>query len=322
MTTLSVIIDTLAAQGAGNLAVHLVAADGTTLPAFEAGAHVDVHLPNGLIRQYSIASSPHQREHYVLCVRREPASRGGSAYVHDQLRVGQRLAISLPRNLFALEPAGHYLLMAGGIGITPLLAMAEALDAAGTPFELHYYVRERGHAAFARRLAAGFRHGAVHVHCDAEGSNPANRLPEGLDTPGAARRLYLCGPDGFMRYVTDTALQRGWNEAQIHREAFGPAPVPTAPAATDGAFEVELASNGQVFSVPADKTIAAVLCEAGVEVPLSCEMGMCGACLTPVVAGQADHRDTVQSEAEKASPNQYVTLCCSRSLTPRLVIGL
>lgn len=319
MGSVEVVVAALAEEGQGNRMLRLEPVAGALLP-FEAGAHIDVHLPNGLVRQYSIASTPHVRDHYLLCVRRESDSRGGSGFIHEQLQVGQRLTISPPRNLFALQPAEEYLLVAGGIGITPLLSMAEALDAAGKPFELHYYVRERGHAAFVARLDAGFRHGRIHLHCDAEGNNPLSRPPAGLHAPAPGRRLYLCGPDGFMRHVTDTALQGGWDEQRIHREAFGPSA--TTSTAVDRAFEVELASSGRVFSVPAERSIASVLCEAGIDVPLSCEMGICGACLTPVIAGQADHRDSVQSDAEKVSRDQRIALCCSRSQTPRLVVGL
>ncbi|SHF07145.1 vanillate O-demethylase ferredoxin subunit [Lampropedia hyalina DSM 16112] len=322
---MDVVVDALIAQGQGNLAVRLVAAEGQpALPSFEAGAHIDLHLPGALVRQYSIASAPEQRSHYLLCVRREAASRGGSAYVHERLRVGERLRIGTPRNLFRLHTARHSILLAGGIGITPLLSMAQGLDAAGQSFELHYYVRHRRDAAFARQLQKGFRHGTVHLHCSAEGDSARHGLPQSLHTPDVASHIYTCGSHGFMAHVQETAQRQGWPAAQLHQEAFAPAPAsePAGGAQQEQAFEVELGSSGQVYTIPVGRSIAAVLLDAGVPVPLSCEMGICGACLTPVTAGQPDHRDSVQSEAEKAAAVPCMALCCSRSHSPRLVLGL
>ena len=336
MTTLQVTVDALMAQGQGNLAVRLIGADEQPLPAFDAGAHIDLQLPNGLTRQYSIASAPHQRDHYVLCIRKEEQSRGGSAYVHEQLRVGTVLSISLPRNVFALAPARHYVLMAGGIGITPLLAMAEQLDNNGSSFELHYYVRQKKQAAFAARLNAGFKHGTVYVYSSNEGQSPRLFLPAALglaateagavaagDVP--ATRLYVCGSHGFMQHVTESAKSRGWDPSTIHQEAFAPAKsmvLAEAANSEDAAFEVALSSSQQIFVVPTGKSIATVLTEAGINVPLSCEMGICGACLTPVTEGVIDHRDSVQSEAEKSATQQHIALCCSRSCSPRLTLDL
>ncbi len=322
MSTLDVIVDAMSRQGAGNLAVELVSADGAALPAFEAGAHVDVHLPGGLIRQYSIASAPADTSRYVLCVRREPASRGGSASVHERLRVGDALKISLPRNLFALRDGEHHVLVAGGIGITPLLAMAQQLHAAGASFELHYYARTLGEIAFRPLLTAGLGAGAVHLHCADEGRDARAFLPEALSQGGQGRQLYLCGPAVFMDHVSAAAQASGWPVDHIHSEAFAPVVAAVADgAAAEQSFEVELASSGQVFTVAPGRSIASVLGEAGVAVSLSCEMGMCGACLTDVVDGIPDHRDTVQSDQEKAG-NAQMTLCCSRSHSPRLTLGL
>ncbi|WP_033575827.1 PDR/VanB family oxidoreductase [Dickeya chrysanthemi] len=322
MNTLNVVVDALSRQGEGNLALRLTAADEQPLPAFEAGAHVDLHLPNGLTRPYSLAGDPSDRSHYLLCVRHDAASRGGSRYVHTALRVGQRLMISAQRNAFALQPACGYLLLAGGIGITPLLAMAHALDQTGLPFELHYFVRHRRELAFREQLSRGFRHGRCRIGCADEGGSPRNQLPDSLRDGAEGRRLYLCGPAGFMAHVTRSALAHHWPASAIHTEAFG-APVPVSRGDTDQqAFTVELASSGRVFTVPPEKTIAGVLQEHEVAVPLSCEMGMCGACLTPVCAGTPDHRDSVQSEAEKNAPHQQIALCCSRSRSAHLVIGL
>jgi len=197
--------------------VHLVPTEtGSRLPPFEAGAHVDLHFPNNLVRQYSIASSPLQLDHYLLCIRREASSRGGSAYVHEQLRVGQSLTISAPRNLFALRPHAPAVLLAGGIGITPLLSMALALDAEGQSFELHYYVRHRHEVAFSRLLNHGFRHGTVYLHCSAEGDSLRAGLPVCLHTPDRQTHIYVCGPQGFMAEVRQRTSAQGWCAEQIH----------------------------------------------------------------------------------------------------------
>lgn len=320
---LDVQVDALIAQGQGNLAVRLVAAGPASLPAFAAGAHVDLHLPGGLIRQYSIASAPQTTDHYLLCIRRENPSRGGSDWLHDHIRVGDRMQISPPRNLFALQPARHSILLAGGIGITPLLSMAQALEAEGRSFELHYYVHQRQQAAFARQLQRGFQHGRVQLHCSSEGDSPRQQLPDSLNQPDPDTRIYSCGPWGFMTHIREQALQQGWDAAQVHQEAFAATPVVLETAPTGEAeFEVELAATGAVFGIPAGVSIARALGDAGVAVPLSCEMGICGACLTRVVSGEVDHRDTVQSEAEKATQPQQIALCCSRSRSARLVLDL
>lgn len=325
--TIHVVVEALSAQGHGNLAVHLVPTEtGSRLPPFEAGAHVDLHFPNNLVRQYSIASSPLQLDHYLLCIRREASSRGGSAYVHEQLRVGQSLTISAPRNLFALRPHAPAVLLAGGIGITPLLSMALALDAEGQSFELHYYVRHRHEVAFSRLLNHGFRHGTVYLHCSAEGDSLRAGLPVCLHTPDRQTHIYVCGPQGFMAEVRQRTSAQGWSAEQIHQEAF--APMVAGGEATAGVlmhempFEVEIGSSGQVFCIPVERSIASVLLDAGIDVPLSCEMGICGACLTPVTAGEPDHRDSVQSDAEKSVAQPKIALCCSRSHSPRLVLDL
>jgi len=316
MALLQVVVTDIAEQGEGNRALTLAPLLGE-LPPFEAGAHVDVHLPGGVVRQYSIASAPDERDrHYVLCVKLAPASRGGSRHIHEQLVAGQRLWISLPRNHFPLQADGPHLLLAAGIGITPLLSMAQALDARGEAFVLHHYVRERAQAAFAGRLAQGFAHGRVQVHADAEGESPLTHVPDELAQPRG--HLYLCGPGGFMDHFAALAGRAGWPAQNIHSERFDPVELVRA---DDAPFEVELASSGEVVEVSAGQSIAQALGEAGIPVEVSCEQGMCGACVTGVLAGVPDHRDCVLGVAEHAA-NDRMTLCCSRSRSPRLVLAL
>lgn len=317
MSRLTVKVAELTAQGSGNLGIRLVPLPGQALPAFAAGAHVDVFLPGALTRQYSIASAPCNRDHYELCVKLEPGSRGGSRFVHEHLAIGDELDISPPRNLFAIEPAEHYLLVAAGIGITPLLSMATALKEQQLSFALHYYTRTRSEAAYAERLETQFAAGQVHLHYSDQGRSPRQHLPDGLATPATDTRLYLCGPEAFMHHMTDRALTLGWSPTQIHQEAFAPVASPHV----GETFEVQVHSTGQVVAVPAEQSIAQALMAAGVEVAVSCEQGFCGACLTPVLQGTPCHRDSVLSDGERAL-NDQMALCCSRSRSGRLVLGL
>jgi vanillate O-demethylase ferredoxin subunit len=265
------------------------------------------------VRQYSLTGAC-QDESYLICVGRETASRGGSRYVHETLRPGQTLTISAPRNLFPLAQAERVVLLAAGIGITPLYAMALQLKAAGTPFSLHYYVRNRESAAFARELS---QCGECIIHT----ISPRTALAEHLPAAEAGLHAWICGPAGFMEKVREVATAKGWDDGHLHSEAFQPV-APFSAGDAGEIFTVKLASTGERWPVPADKTIAQVLQANGVDVPLSCEMGICGACLTPVIDGVVDHRDSVQSEAEKSATEQQVALCCSRSHSGELVIGL
>ncbi len=319
---LKVVVDGLWREGDRSLAIRLLAQDGKPLPGWLPGAHIDVHLPCGIIRQYSL-TGPHGEAGagaYLICVSRESASRGGSRYIHETLRPGQTLLISPPRNLFTLQPARRVTLLAAGIGITPLYTMALHLAAAGTPFVLHYYVKRQENAAFVGEMAKTFSHSSWVVHCSDEGQSPRASLADTLGDAHAGHHLYLCGPSGFMATARRIAAEKNWPEAQVHSEAFQP--LKAAASEHQDTFTVTLASSGETWPVPGDKTIAQVLQENGVAVPLSCEMGMCGACLTPLMAGQADHRDTVQSEAEKSAAVQQIALCCSRSHSANLLIDL
>ena len=285
----------------------LSAVDGDPLPPASPGAHIDLHLPNGLIRQYSIAR--HSAAGYELGILRDPASRGGSACVHDDLHEGDALEISLPRNLFPLTTdAQRSLLFAGGIGITPIIAMAEALHAAGADFELHYCTRARHRAAYLDRLASAPWADRVHLYHD--------DLPEAgkLDTVGVVafpepgKHLYVCGPNGFMDHVINTARAAGWAEANVHSERFS---APAIDTSDDGSFDMVINSTGQTIRVGAEQTAIAALHAAGFDVPLSCEQGICGTCLTRVLDGEPEHRDMFLTDAEREANNQF-TPCCSR----------
>jgi len=297
---------------------ELAAADASPLPAFSAGAHIDVHLANGLVRQYSLCNHPAERHRYLIGVLKDPASRGGSSSLHQQLEVGTRLRISEPRNLFALEHAARRsLLFAGGIGITPLLSMAEQLAHSGADFQLHYCARSAQRAAFVQRLQASPFAERVSLHFD-EQPDTALDIAQALAGPRDDVHLYVCGPGGFMQHVLDNARAQGWKEQCLHREYFSAAPIDHS---ADASFAVKLASSGQVFQVPADRSVVQVLQDQGIEVPISCEQGICGTCLTRVLEGVPEHRDLFLTEDEQARNDQF-TPCCSRARSPLLVLDL
>jgi vanillate O-demethylase ferredoxin subunit len=294
---------------------ELVPVDGAALPPFTAGAHIDVHLPNGLVRQYSLCNAPGETLRYLIAVLRDAASRGGSQSMHDDVVVGTTLTVSAPKNHFPLVAAERTLLMAGGIGVTPILAMADTLAGAGAAFEMHYCVRAPERAAFLERIrTAGFA-GQVHVHYDADQTLDLAGL---LAAPEPGTHLYVCGPQGFIDHVLDNAKARGWSAGQMHVEYFGAAAVDTG---GDLAFDVRVASTGKVMTIPAGRTVLKVLAEQGVDIPYSCEEGVCGTCLTRVLDGVPDHRDLYLTDEERAANDQF-TPCCSRAKTPLLVLDL
>lgn len=316
--TLQVRIARRETEAEGIAGFELASADGTPLPAFTAGAHIDVMLGDGLIRQYSLCGHPAERSRYRLGVLLDPASRGGSRAMHA-LAEGATLTISTPRNHFELAAdARHHLLLAGGIGVTPLLCMAEQLAADGADFTMHYCTRSPARTAFRGRLANAAWAGRVSLHHDDGDAAQAFDMKQVLARPEADVHLYVCGPKGFMDAVLATAREQGWPEAQIHYEFFAGAPVQTD-ADTD--FEVKLAKSGRVIPVRREQTVAQALAAAGVELPVSCEQGVCGTCLTRVIDGTPDHRDMYMTPAEQAKNDQF-TPCCSRSLSPLLVIDL
>ncbi|MDR6858716.1 PDR/VanB family oxidoreductase [Variovorax guangxiensis] len=296
---------------------ELVPHEGDALPAFSAGAHIDVHVAPGLIRQYSLSNDPSERHRYRIAVLREPTSRGGSAGMHDRVQADDVLCVSAPRNHFPLAAAPRSLLLAGGIGVTPILAMARALHAQGSPFEMHYCGRSAARMAFLDEIESSEFSRCVAIHAD---DVPAQKLDAKrvLAEPRADTHLYVCGPARFMDHVLETARGQGWPEAQLHREYF--AGNPTA-LATDGSFEVRLARTGLICQVPAGRTVIEVLAAHGVEVPTSCEAGVCGTCLTRVLEGTPDHRDSFLTDTERAANDQF-TPCCSRAISPVLLLDL
>jgi vanillate O-demethylase ferredoxin subunit len=317
--TLQVRVARKAVEAQDIVTLELVATDGKALPAFSAGSHVDVSLPNGLTRQYSLCNDPQETHRYQIGVLRDAASRGGSTAVHDAVQEGDVLTISAPRNHFALaHDAKKHLLLAGGIGVTPILCMAERLAITGADFQMHYATRAPERTAFRQRITASAYADRVHFHYDSGEAAQKLDLATLLKSPEAGTHLYVCGPRGFMDAVLGTARAQGWPEAQLHYEFFG---AEVAKSDSDAGFEIKLASSGRIIMVAKDQTVTQALAAAGVEVMVSCEQGVCGTCLTRVLEGVPDHKDSYLMPDEQAANDQF-TPCCSRAKTPRLVLDL
>lgn len=304
----------------GIVGFELVDSRDSELPAFSAGSHIDVEAAPGITRQYSLCNSPEERNRYVIGVLRDPKSRGGSIAMHERVQEGNRIKISLPRNQFSLDlEAAHVALIAGGIGVTPLLSMARQLDKLGKSFELHYCTRSERQTAFRNTLASANMARVTSIYFDDQPDMARFDITNLLIKLPRATHIYLCGPGGFMEYVTNATKAANWPTGQIHREYF--APKPPNDQASSGSFELELARSHKVLIVPSDKRVIDVLQAAGVSIPVSCEQGICGTCLTRVIDGIPDHRDSYLTDEEHARNDQF-TPCCSRCAGDKLTIDL
>lgn len=298
---------------------ELVHPSGEELPPFTAGAHIDVHVPGGLVRNYSLCNPSTERHRYQIAVLHVLDGRGGSRAMHEAVRTGDTILVSEPRNQFPLsDTAERHLLMAGGIGITPLLSMLETLKARGAAFEFHYCTRSPERTAFVDRLQALRQHGSISIHHDQ--GDPARGLDIGalLKTHQPGTHLYFCGPAGFME-----AARRGsahWPKESIHFEYFvAPAAAPAAGATARENYKVRLASKGCELDVPAGRSILEVLRAAGIQCESSCEAGICGTCRTRYLDGEPEHNDMVLTEDERS---EYVMICCARSRSEVLTLDL
>ena len=286
---------------------------GGELAPFTAGAHVTVKSRNGSLRKYSLCNDPAERDRYVIAVKRDPSGRGGSVDLVDHTRVGDGLEVSAPRNAFELAArAPSFILVAGGIGITPILSMARSLNAGDRPYKLFYLTRSPGHAAFRDELQRGDFAGKVVIHHD--GGDPARAfdLWPVLERPSAAH-VYCCGPRPLLDGVRD--MTGHWPASSIHFESFADAGAAAKPG--DQPFAVVLAKSGDRFEVPVGRSILEVMRSRGHDAPSSCESGTCGTCRTRLVSGEADHRDLVLMEDEKAT---QVMICVSRAKSPEIAI--
>jgi tetrachlorobenzoquinone reductase len=317
-TRLDLLVSAVAYESPLVLAYELRSPDDFQLPPFTAGAHIDLHLPNGLNRSYSLCNSPRERDRYVIGVQRDPHSRGGSAFIHDHVRPGGKLTVSAPCNNFELvDHAGPSVLIAGGIGITPLMSMIRVLEAQQREWQLHYAARERQHLSFSRELRdlAGGHPASVSLHVDAEKDGAVLDIARIVSAAPANAHFYCCGPipmlESFKRATADLP------DGVSHAEYFTNDQLPD----TAGGFEVELAVSGLVLQVRPGSTILQTIEGAGIPVDYSCTEGVCGTCETRVLAGVPDHRDQVLSDREKAA-NDVMMICCSGCKSSRLVLDL
>ncbi|OYO19272.1 MULTISPECIES: PDR/VanB family oxidoreductase [Enemella] len=293
--------------------IRFVRADGLPLGVYQAGAHVDVVGPTAITRQYSLCSTPDDPESYTVAVKREDKSRGGSVALHE-LKVGDSLQISEPRNLLAVDlSASHHVLLAAGIGITPMLSMARWLDVHGHSFDLHYFARSHEDAAFLPLLQERCPE-KLHTHLGLAPEEHEPALAASLSGLPDGSHVYLCGPGVFMDLVRRVA-ERFVPEEHIHQESFVADEQPDASENT--AFEVEF--EGDTYPIPADRSIVEVLQENGVDVDTSCQEGICGTCIMSVLEGTPEHRDNVLTKSEKAA-NETMAVCVSRAKTPKLVL--
>jgi phthalate 4,5-dioxygenase reductase component len=291
---------------------ELTRAAGAELPEFSPGAHISVRVPNGMIRKYSLCNDPAERERYVIAVLREPGGRGGSLSMVDEVKEGDEILVTPPRNDFPLvsSPAG-YTFIAGGIGITPILSMMSHLkSSAGPKFKLYYCTRSKEKTAFYQQLSVPEFRGRVVMHHDGGDLDKALDLWPALENPRG--HVYCCGPRGLMNSVRD--MTGHWNASQIHFEAFSDA---EAHKPNDRPFRVRLARSGAVLEVPAEKTILETIRAAGQDAPSSCESGTCGTCKTTLLAGEADHRDLVLTNSER---NDHIMICVSRAKSDEITI--
>ncbi|MBV8667095.1 MAG: oxidoreductase [Burkholderiaceae bacterium] len=301
-------------EAEGVVSVELVALDGAELPAFAAGAHIDLHLPSGVVRSYSLSSSPLERRRYVVGVLRDRNSRGGSRYVHEQLRVGAQIKIAAPRNNFPLdESAPHTVLIAGGIGITPILCMFNELKRLGKSVELLYCARSRSEAAY---VAALNEQDGVCTHFDDECDGPPD-LRAFLASRKASDHFYCCGPTPMLNAFEKLGVEL--NLPHVHIERFAPAEPVEAVQGSE--YEVKLARSQKLVRVPAGKSLLDALLEAGADVDHSCREGVCGSCETRVLDGTPEHRDGVLSQSERASCKTMM-VCVSGCKGASLVLDL
>ena len=290
------------------------------LPAWEPGAHIDVYVPDGTTRQYSLCGDPRDLSTWQIAVLREAEGRGGSTYIHDTLRVGDRIMATRPKNHFALEPATHYALIAGGIGITPMMAMAEHLDREGTPFHLTYGGRTANTMAFRKRLSAlGDR-----VSCLAEDVDGRPDLDVIVRNLPAGGLIYVCGPLPLLRAVEAAAASvHGPDQDIVRFELFSRQGIEpeTAPAMEGDNYELVLTESGHTLRLKPDANILDVVLALGIEIENDCRDGICGSCITPIVSGTVDHRDLVLTKREQAAMDQML-ICVSQPTCPRLELKL
>ena len=301
----------------------LVPEDGVPVPQVEPGSHIEVHInipgQPQLVRQYSLCNGPNETNGYLIAVKLEPQSRGGSKWVHG-LEVGTLVSLGQVRNLFPLvQGASKHVLLGAGIGITPLLCMAQSLHGTKSDFELHYFARAQEHIALRDRLHFLEATGHLRLHVGLDSQSVAQTLEAVIASPDEGSHLYHCGPGPFMDAVEKVA-SRTWPAERVHSERFQ-APSIAGTTADAKSFIVQLHRKGVSCPVMNDQSITEALAAAGHEIDVSCEQGVCGTCLTRVIEGTPEHRDAYLSKAERERGDQILP-CVSRSCSPVLVLDL
>lgn len=308
------------AQEAEGIRSFLLAKTGLfKLPQYGPGSHIDVHCGEGIIRQYSLCGDPEDRRHLLIAVKQGEPSRGGSDLMHLAVNEGDKLEIGSPRNNFPLdEGATHAVLLAGGIGITPIIAMADRLHALGKSFEMYYFSRAAKHTAFRDRLQNGAYADKVTYHEGLDAAETGARMRSILANPVVGGQVYMCGPGPFMDTAEAFALEN-WPAETVKLERF--AANPALAGAPTSAFTIELARTGLTLNVGADETILEVLDANGIDAAFSCEQGVCGTCVTDIIEGEAEHRDIFLSAKQQATGRQ-MCLCVSRAKNEKIVLDL
>lgn len=308
-----------AQEALGINSLELSDPDGTRLPSFTAGAHIDVWISETESRSYSLCGDPRDTSVYKIGVLKEEHGQGGSIWVHDYLNAGELVKVSAPKNLFPLSTdAEKHVLLAGGIGVTPMIAMIHELEAKGASYVMHLCARSADRTPFMDFLSSRIDAEKVHIHHD--GGNPEAGLDIAylLKNHEAGMHLYYCGPAGFMAAAKDASSH--WPKGTVHFEFFSsPDDGTEQSTGADMPFQVKLSATGEVYDVPADQTIVEVLRANGIDVDTQCEDGFCATCMTRYVSGEPEHRDSVLDEEDQ---EQFVLICCARSKTPMLELDL
>jgi tetrachlorobenzoquinone reductase len=315
---LEVVVKNVASEAQGISVWEFESISGEDLPPFTAGAHIDMHLSNGLVRSYSLCNSQDDHHRYVVAINNDASGRGGSKFIHETLRVGDQLKITTPRNNFPLvEDADHVVFIAGGIGITPIYGMIQRLEQLGRSWELHYSARVPEMCAFKDKLVMLDRHGRVHFNFDHLPGGKVLDLNRLIGTLPFDAHYYCCGPNPMLRAFESACIAAGIPSERVHVEYF----TAREAASTEGGFTVVLQRSGKSFEISAGNTILDTLLANDVAVPYSCMQGVCSTCETRVIDGVPDHRDSVLSPEEQAS-NKTMMICCSGSKSKTLVLDI
>ncbi|MCJ8207502.1 PDR/VanB family oxidoreductase [Pseudomonas sp. RGM2987] len=318
-THLELVVRQIRMEANGVNSYEFVSSDGSDLPPFTAGAHIDIHVGSGIVRQYSLCNSPSERHRYMIAVLKDPNGRGGSAAVHESIKVGDRVRVSAPRNNFELHPGStKVVLLAGGIGVTPMKSMAHHLEAQNISYEMYYCAKGPEFAAFKSELEGLAKSGRISFHFD--GGDPSNKLdiPSILKNPEGSCDLYYCGPGGFMQACKDASEH--WPSGSVHFEHFkAPVKKETDECSIVGGFIAEIASTGERLEVAPDQSLAEALNSAGYPVETSCQSGLCGTCKVRYLAGTVAHQDFILDDSERP---EFLTCCVSRAVSGTLLLDL